>query len=195
VEGVRGHSYGKPVTAMREYLERMRAAPFGGQRPAEEPTVLLAALRDRMLALSRDAADGAHPYFVNPEHTQRARAVLGPDKLLAPEQKVLLETNATRARQIARGHMKGYLGLPNYRNSLIALGFEEDELNDGGNDRVVDAVVAWGDESAVRTRIQEHVDAGADHVTIQPLRPDGERGPDMAALEALAPRWDEAASE
>lgn len=188
VEGVRGHTYGRPIAAMREYLERMRAAPFTGVTPDEEPPILLAALRERMLGLARDETAGAHPYFTTPEHTERARAILGTDRLLAPEQKVLLETDPERARTAARGHMAGYLRLPNYRNSLLALGFAEEELDDGGSDRLVDAIVAWGDVETIKTRIQEHFDAGADHVCIQPLRPDGQRGPHLEAVEALAPR-------
>jgi len=187
VEGVRGHDYSRPLSRMREYLEAMRAAPYSGPAPAEEPPIVLAALREKMLGLARDGASGAHPYFTTPEHTERARAILGPDKLLAPEQKVLLETDPTKAREAARGHMAGYLRLPNYRNNLLTLGFSEDEV-DNASDRLVDAIVAWGDVSTIQTRIQAHLDAGADHVGVQPLRPDGQRGPHLEAVEALAPK-------
>lgn len=186
VEGVRGHDYSRPLSTMRTYLEAMRAAPYSGPAPAEEPPILLAALREKMLGLARDAASGAHPYFTTPEHTERARAILGSDKLLAPEQKVLLETDPTRAREVARDHMAGYLRLPNYRNNLLTLGFDEDDL-DNASDRLVDAIVAWGDPSTIQTRIQAHLEAGANHVCIQPLRPDGQRGPHLEAVESLAP--------
>jgi probable F420-dependent oxidoreductase len=127
---------------------------------------------------------------VPPEHTARAREILGEGPILAPEQKVLLETDPSRAREIARANMKTYLGLPNYRNSLRWLGFEDGDLADGGSDRLVDAIVAWGDERAIAERIQAHHDAGADHVCIQPFRADGAPGPDLRILEALAPAKD-----
>jgi probable F420-dependent oxidoreductase len=187
VTGIRGHEYGKPVTTMRNYLESMQKALYVGPQAAEEAPILLAALRPNMLRLAAEKTGGAHPYFVPPEHTARAREILGEGPILAPEQKVLLETDASRAREIARTHMKTYLALPNYQNSLRWLGFGDDDLADGGSDRLVDAIVAWGDEKAIAERIQAHRDAGADHVCIQPFRPDGAPGPDLRILEALAP--------
>jgi probable F420-dependent oxidoreductase len=187
VSGMRGHEYGKPVTTMRSYLDAMEKALYVGPKGEEEAPIVLAALRRNMLRLAAERARGAHPYFVPPEHTARAREILGEGPTLAPEQKVLLETDASRAREIARGHMKTYLSLPNYRNSLRWLGFGDDDLADGGSDRLVDAIVAWGDEKAIAERIQAHRDAGADHVCIQPFRPDGAPGPDLRILEALAP--------
>jgi probable F420-dependent oxidoreductase len=186
VTGLRGHEYRKPVAAMREYLDAMRGALFRAAGPTHEPPIVLAALRPAMLRLARDHAGGAHPYFVPPEHTAKARAILGPDRWLAPEQMVLLETDPTTARTVARANMQIYLGLPNYQNNLRWLGFEERDWSDGGSDRLVDAIVAWGDANAIRGRIRAHHDAGADHVCIQPLRPDGQPGPDLHALEALA---------
>jgi probable F420-dependent oxidoreductase len=170
---------------MRAYLETLEKAPYVG--PAGEAPIVLAALRPRMLELAAECSAGAHPYFVTPEHTARARRILGSGPLLAPEQKVLLETDPERARGVARKAMQMYLGLPNYRNCLLWLGFDEADLGDGGSDRLVDAIVAWGDEVAIAERIQAHRDAGADHVCIQPLRPDGQPGPDPTVLEALAP--------
>jgi len=187
VTGLRGHDYGKPVTTMRSYLESMEKALYVGPKAAEEAPILLAALRPNMLRLAAERTSGAHPYFVPPEHTARAREILGDDPILAPEQKVLLETDASRAREIARANMKTYLGLPNYQNSLRWLGYGDDDLADGGSDRLVDAIVAWGDEKAIAERIQAHYDAGADHVCIQPFRADGAPGPDLRILEALAP--------
>ncbi len=187
VTGVRGHDYGKPVTSMRRYLDTMEKAPYSGPEPEQAPPIVLAALRPKMLALAAERARGAHPYFVPPEHTARARELLGRGPWLCPEQKLLLQTDASEARRVARQHMQIYLGLPNYRNNLAWLGFSDEDLDAGGSDRLVDAIVAWGDEQALARRIQDHFDAGADHVCIQPLRPDGGPGPDLRALEALAP--------
>jgi probable F420-dependent oxidoreductase len=187
VTGVRGHEYGKPVTTMRNYLESMQKALYVGPKAGEEAPVVIAALRQNMLRLAAEKTGGAHPYFVPPEHTARAREILGEGPILAPEQKVLLETDASRAREIARANMKTYLALPNYQNNLRWLGFGDDDLADGGSDRLVDAIVAWGDEKAIAERIQAHRDAGADHVCIQPFRADGVPGPDLRILEALAP--------
>jgi probable F420-dependent oxidoreductase len=187
VTGIRGHEYGKPVTTMRNYLDSMEKALYLGPKADQEAPIVIAALRQNMLRLAAEKASGAHPYFVPPEHTARAREILGEGPILAPEQKVLLETDASRAREIARASMKTYLGLPNYQNSLRWLGFGDDDLADGGSDRLVDAIVAWGDERAIAERIQAHRDAGADHVCIQPLRADGAPGPDLRILAALAP--------
>lgn len=187
VTGVRGHAYGKPVATMRSYLEAMRKALYRAPAPREEAPILLAALRTNMLRLAAEQASGAHPYLVTPEHTARARQVLGSGTLLAPEQMVLLESDATRARGVARNNLRIYLGLPNYQNNLRELGFGDADFKDGGSDRLVDALVAWGDEKAIRARIQAHHDAGADHVCIQPFRADGTPGPDLALLERLAP--------
>jgi len=187
VTGMRGQEYRPPVATMRAYLEAMEKAPYQGPAPAEPAPLVLAALRPKMLALAGERADGAHPYNVTPEHTARAREILGPKALLCPEQKILFETDASKARALARRTLQIYLALPNYRNNLKWLGFEETDFEDGGSDRLIDALVAWGDEDSIRERIRAHFDAGADHVCIQPLRPDGEMGPDLRALEVLAP--------
>jgi probable F420-dependent oxidoreductase len=187
VTGVRGHEYGRPVATLRAYLEAMEKAPYLGVAPREEAPIVLAALRPRMLELARERARGAHPYLVPPEHTERARRILGPGSWLCPEQKILLETDAAKARGLARAALKIYLGLPNYQNNLRWLGYGEADFAGGGSDRLVDAIVAWGDEAALRRRIQAHRDAGADHVCIQPLRPDGRPGPHLEVLELLAP--------
>ncbi len=179
VEGVRGHTYGKPVATMRSYLAAMRAAPYGAPEPPERPLTILAALGPRMLALSGSDADGAHPYNVPPEHTAEARRILGPGKLLCPEVWVLLETDPAKARAVSRQALAGYLRLDNYVTNWRRLG--------GGSDRFVDANVAWGSESAIRKRIAEHWEAGADHVCIQSISPDGSRRPDEKVLALLAP--------
>ncbi len=171
-EWVRKHEYAKPLTKMREYLEQMDKARFGGVRPAEPPTRLLAALGPKMLALSAELADGAHPYFVPVDHTVVAREAIGPDKLLAVEQMLVLETDPTKAREIARKHMRIYLDLPNYANNLIRMGYDEADIADA-SDNVVDAIVAWGSVDDVLARVQAHHDAGADHVCVQVLQDDG----------------------
>ncbi|MEV0972167.1 LLM class F420-dependent oxidoreductase [Microtetraspora glauca] len=169
----RGHDYRRPVAAMAAYLDAMDQAGYDAVAPTHPAPRLLAALRPRMLELARDNADGAHPYFVPVEHTERAREVLGSGPILAPEQAVVLERDPDTAREYAREHMAPYLALPNYANNLRTFGFDDDDLADGGSDRLVDAIVAWGDVDAIRERVTAHVDAGADHVAIQPLAPGG----------------------
>src|SRR5215471_3413565 len=171
VEGVRGHVYGKPVATMRAYLQAMREAPYGAPQPAERPPTVVAALGPRMMALSGELADGAHPYNTTPEHTAQARRILGPGKLLCPEVWVLLETERVKARSAARRTLSRYLQLENYVNGWRRQGFSDADLAGGGSDRFLDAMVAWGDEGAIRARIQQHWDAGADHVCIQPVSP------------------------
>jgi probable F420-dependent oxidoreductase len=158
--------YRRPYSTMVEYLDRLDAEG----NPKDER--VLAALGPRMLELSRDRAAGAHPYLVTPEHTARAREILGPGPLLAPEVKVVLETDPERARAIARGHLGMYLRLPNYTNNLLRLGFTADDFGGGGSDRLVDATVAWGDAARVARRIAEHEGAGADHVVLQVITED-----------------------
>ena len=158
-------TYQKPLTKMKAYLDGLDAAP----RPLPVEERVLAALGPLMLALARDRSRGAHPYLANPQHTAVARDVLGLGPLLAPEQPVVLETDADAARAIARTHLATYLGLPNYVNNLLRLGLTEDDVRDGGSDKLVDTIVAWGDEAAVAARVQEHRDAGADHVCVQVL--------------------------
>jgi probable F420-dependent oxidoreductase len=130
---------------------------------------VIAALGPKMLELARERTAGTHPYLVTPELTANARAGVGPDGLVASEQAVVLETEADKARTIARAHLAGYLALPNYANNWRRQGFSDDDIADGGSDRLVDALVAWGDESAIAARVQEQRDAGADHVCIQIL--------------------------
>jgi probable F420-dependent oxidoreductase len=171
VEQVRGHTYGKPVASMTAYLDRIDQAPYRAVTPAVRPPRVLAALGPRMLQLAAERADGAHSYFVTPEHTSRARKILG-RRFLAVEQAVVLETDSARAREIARAHTSVYLRLPNYLNNLRRLGFNEDDFGNGGSDRLVDAIVAWGDITATISRVRAHQAAGADHVCIQVLPPE-----------------------
>ena len=156
---------------------------------ASEPCrTVLAALGPKMLALAAELTDGAHPYCVTPEHTAEARRILGPGKLLCPELMVLLETDPTKARTAARTALATYIQLANYANNWRRLGFTEDDLSGGGSNRFIDANVAWGDESAIRKRIQLFWDAGADHVCIQSIHPSGSRTTiDEQIFDLLAP--------
>jgi probable F420-dependent oxidoreductase len=172
VDYVKGHQYDKPLTKMRAYLEGMDAAVYVAPRPAD-PKRVLAALGPKMLQLAADKANGAHPYFVPVEHTSVAREVLGAGPLLCPEQAVVLSTDPEVARAAARTHMATYLTLPNYTNNLRRLGWGDEDLGDGGSDRLVDAIVAWGDEQAVVDRVTAHHEHGADHVALQVLPLDG----------------------
>jgi probable F420-dependent oxidoreductase len=124
-----------------------------------------------MLGMSAERTAGAHTYFVPVEHTAMARATLGQDPLLLPEQAAVLSTDAESARALARKYMKGYVDLPNYRNNLVRLGWGDEDFADGGSDRLVDAIVVWGDAQAIAGRVRQHLDAGADHVGVQLLRP------------------------
>jgi probable F420-dependent oxidoreductase len=191
VSDLRGHDYRKPLTAMRNYLDRMDQAPYIAQRPSTPVRRVLAALRPKMLRLAAEKADGAHPYFVTPEHTAKARDILGAEPLLCPEQAVVLESDPDRARAIGREYTKIYLAQPNYVNSILELGFTEADLADGGTDAFVDALVAWGDIDRISARVRAHLDAGADHVAIQALPAEKRGVPDQqwrelaAALTAL----------
>lgn len=188
VTGLRGHAYGKPVATMRTYLTEMKLAPYLAPDPPEPPLTILAALGPRMLALSAELANGAHPYNVTPDHTAEARRILGAGKLLCPEVWVMLETDPAKARSAARQALAPYLQLDNYVNNWRRLGFGADDFGGGGSDRFIDANVAWGTEETIRQRIKEHWDAGADHVCIQSINPDGSRRPDEKVLALLAPK-------
>ena len=188
VEGLRGLNYGAPVATMRDYLQKMAAAPYSGAQPSEPPPIVIAALGPRMLALAAEATAGAHPYFTSPAHTRMAREILGPDKWLCVEQKVVLETDPAKARALARGTAATYQALPNYRNNWLRMGLTEQDIDGDGSDAFIDATFAWGDADAIRARIDEHLEAGASHVCIQPVNRDGRAGEvDWEALEALAP--------
>jgi probable F420-dependent oxidoreductase len=173
VEGMLGMTYERPLATMRSYLDAMDGAIFFGAEPTTPPRRVLAALGPKMLELAATRADGAHPYLVTPEHTAEARVALGPDPVLAPEQAVCLETDPAAARAHGRQHLATYLGLPNYTNNWMRLGFTDADLADGGSDRLVDALVAWGDVDAIAERVGAHHDAGADHVCLQVLGGDG----------------------
>ena len=179
----RGQTYAKPFEHMRAYLDAMDAAPYVG--PKVEAPRVLAALGPRMLRLSAERALGAHPYFVPVEHTTKAREELGDGPLLAVEQAAVLSADPTTARAAARRHMKRYLDLDNYTNNLRRLGWSDAELANGGSDKLVDAIVVWGDAGAIRSRVAEHRKRGADHVCLQVLRTDL-AAPPTRELEAIA---------
>jgi probable F420-dependent oxidoreductase len=183
---VRKHAYGKPLATMRAYLRGMAEAEYRGIAPPAPPKTVLAALGPKMLELSAELADGAHPYNVPPEHTRQARRILGAGKLLCVEQAAILETNAAVARAIARRFLAFYFGLPNYVDNWRRLGFTDPDFAGGGSDRLIDAIIVWGDEKAIRARIQEHWQAGADHVCVQAVGPT--LLPDERLLALLAPR-------
>lgn len=181
VQEMRGHSYHKSLTRMKEYLEAMKGATYRAPQPGAVGETVLAALGPKMLKLAAEASDGAHPYLVTPEHTKMARQILGPKKKLYVEQKVFLGTDAAAARAAAREMMQFYGPLPNYQNNWKRMGFVAEDW-ETPSDRLMDAMVAWGDVAAIKARIEEHFKAGADHVCLQPL---GENP--LQTLEALKP--------
>jgi probable F420-dependent oxidoreductase len=156
-------NYAHPYSQMVGFLDGLDASPHGVRSDRR----VLAALRPRMLALARDRAAGAHPYFVPASHTARARAILGNGPLLAPEVTVVLERDPAAARDVARSFTTGYLGLPNYAGNLLSIGYEEEDIAGGGSDRLVDDLVCWGDAEVVAKKVREHYEAGADHVCLQ----------------------------
>ncbi|MDV6268762.1 LLM class F420-dependent oxidoreductase [Rhodococcus globerulus] len=170
--------YSKPYATLVSYLDELDAAQVPESRR------VLAALGPKVLKLSADRAAGAHPYLTTPEHTAEAREILGPSKILAPEHKVVLETDPDKARAVGRPAVANpYLHLRNYTTNLERLGFAPDEIANDGNDRVIDALVAYGTARSIADRLREHIAAGADHVAIQALPADGDP---IATYEALA---------
>jgi probable F420-dependent oxidoreductase len=196
VSNVRGHDYRGPLSAMRDYLAAYRAAPYRAPLPFGEPPLVLAALRERMRSLAATEAEGAFPYLVPRSYLAGARQHLddaaraagrGRPTLIV-SQACLLEADAVAARSAARAYLDRYLGLPNYLASLREAGFTDDELARPGADRVVDELVAWGDDATVRARLRAMLDAGADQVALIPLTAEG-RHADRATMERLAPPW------
>jgi probable F420-dependent oxidoreductase len=172
-------TYARPLTAMQAFLDGLDAAdpPLPRERRA------LAALAPRMLRLSAERSLGALPYFVQVAHTRAARQLLGPGVLLAPEVACVLDEDAERARATAREYARMYLGLSNYTNNLIRHGFTEEDIAGGGSDQLIDAVIPHGTAEHVAAVVQEHFDAGADHVALQVL---GEPGIPRQGWTALA---------
>jgi probable F420-dependent oxidoreductase len=187
VETTTGQRYVRPLRKMASYLDELDAA----EHPVPAGERVLAALGPKALGLAADRSAGAHPYNVTPEHTAGARALLGPARLLAPEQKILLGADPSEARETARRTLAMYLKLPNYVTNLRRLGFDDTDLAGSGSDRFLDALVAWGRPDAVAARVREHLDAGATHVPVQVLTARGNTAPPRAewrrAAEALLP--------
>jgi probable F420-dependent oxidoreductase len=198
IREIRGHEYLPPLVEMRTYLDGYRAASahYRAPRPTAEPPLVIAALRRRMLELAATAADGAFPYLVPVEYVARARAILDaaaaergrPRPFLVVTQPVVASAEPGVAREAARGYVARYLALAAYRTNLLECGFEERDLADGGSDRLLDALVAWGTPEAIRARLRAIGDAGADHVSLVPLAPDGSM-PDRGVVEVFAPPW------
>jgi probable F420-dependent oxidoreductase len=175
-------NYSRPYSHMVAYLDALDALPT----PVPVQRRVLAALGDRMLELAATRAVGAHPYFVPVEHTTRARAILGPAPLLAPEVAVVLETDPATARGLARDYAQIYLGLPNYTQNLRTFGFGDQDIDGGGSDRLIDAVIPWGDAATIADRVREHHEAGADHVCLQVISATGRDGLPLAEYRQLA---------
>jgi probable F420-dependent oxidoreductase len=175
--------YERPLATMRAYLDSLDAA--APAVPVESR--VLAALGPKMLALSAERSLGTHTYLMPPEHTREAREALGVERFVGPELGVVLERDPDRARTIARAFLEIYLGLPNYTNNLLRFGFTEADIADGGSDRLVDGLIAWGDEDTIAARVQEHRDAGADQVLVQVLTDAGRSSMPRDEWRALAP--------
>jgi probable F420-dependent oxidoreductase len=189
LQEMRGLGYEKPYTYMREYLATMKSAPeYQAPKPKQAPPVVLGALLPKMTQLAASETQGTHTYFVPPEHTVRTRAAIGKDKWICAAQAVYLETDPAQARAAARKYMSFYLTLRTYSKHLGPMGFGPDDIANGGSDRLVDAIVAWGTEDKIRERIDAHYKAGATHVCILPITSDGSMRPDELTLEALARR-------
>ena len=182
VEKLRGHVYDKPAPTMRRYLDGV----YEKASDAADWPLMIAALGPLMLKLAAERTAGALPYNVTPGHTREARAVLGPDKLLAVEQKVCLETDAAIARGLARHELRRYMAMTNYRNNWLRIGFTEADLAEGGSDRFIDAMVLWGDAETIARGLRAHFDAGANHVCIQPVHAEGDAEARDRTLAALA---------
>jgi probable F420-dependent oxidoreductase len=183
---MRGRTYGKPLEFMAEYVGALKAFKYTVAGTAPVPPIVIGAQNPKMLELAGRLADGALTYFVTPAHTAHARRLLGPGKRLIVEQAVLLESDANKARTCVRDYMAFYLSIPGYSKFLMSLGFDQRDLVEGGSDFLVDAIVAWGGRDALRARLDEHRNAGADQVCILPLDPAGGLRPDLRTLEALA---------
>jgi probable F420-dependent oxidoreductase len=182
-----GLNYNKPVEYVRDYLARMKTAPYKAPLPAADPPVVLAGLRPRMLRLAAEASDGVITALTPPAIVAKMRAEL-PGKWLLAQQMVMLETDGVKARTAMRAFMRFYMGAPPYRYHFRAMGFTDDDMLDGGSDRLLDTIIAWGGRAQIEERIAAHRAAGADHVYLIPLSANCGRLPEMAVIEALAPR-------
>ncbi len=184
----RGVPYAKPVAFMRDYLAKMRTAPYTGPKPSYEAPIVIAGMMPKMLQLAASETQGTHTYFTTLEQVKHVHAAIGAGPWLCAELAVMLETDATKARTAARRYMQVYLGVEHYVKRLREVGFNDDDFANGGSDRLVDALIAWGTKDQIRERIDSYYKAGATHVCIMPLSSDGGLAPDERALAALAPR-------
>ncbi len=188
VEDLRGHRYVKPFSYLTEYIPRMKSAMYKAVPPRIPAPLVIAALHPKSLNLAAREAHGTHTYLCLPEHTRRARELMGPDKWVCASVIAILERDAAKARARAREHLSFYANQENYRRILMAQGFAESDFENGCSDRLIDTVVAWGGEDRIRERIDAQLAAGANHVCLMPLRSDNVALPDERILEALAPR-------
>lgn len=161
VSNVRGHDYASPLATMASYLDAAHASVYTAVIGQQEPVYLFTPLRPKMLRLAAEQASGAHPYLVTPEHAARAREILGDDRILCPQQAVVLDAHPGRPRALACQYLAAYFSMPNYVNSFKAMGFTEDDLTNGGSNEMIDAFIVWGGAEAVVARVREHVAAGA----------------------------------
>jgi probable F420-dependent oxidoreductase len=181
-----GLRFEKPVEFVRDYLAQMKTAPYKAPPPKADPPVVLAGLRPRMLRLAAEASRGVITALTPPSLVAKMRAILGPDRWLLAQQMVMFESDPVKARAAMRSFMRFYMSAPPYRRHFTDLGFNDDDMKNGGSDRLLDSIIAWGDEAALRDRVAAHRDAGADHVYLIPLSADGGRLPEMRVIEALA---------
>src|SRR5260221_7162504 len=172
----RGIGYNKPVTFMRDYLAKMKASPYSSPAPRREAPIVLAGMMPKMLHLAATETKGTLTYFTTTEQVRRVREAIGPGSWLCAIQVVLLETDSTKARALARRYMQTYMAIDHYIHRLRGLGFNDEDFTNGGSDRLVDAIIAWGCEEHLRQPIDSQFRAGANHVCIVPLRSDRELG-------------------
>jgi probable F420-dependent oxidoreductase len=184
----RGIPYGKPYSFMRAYLAKMQATPYDAPKPQSEPPIVLAGMMPKMLHLAATETQGTHTYFTTAEQVAGVRTAIGPGPWLCAELAVMLETDAAKARAAARRYMQVYLSIDHYVKRLRDVGFGDEDFTNGGSDRLVDALIAWGPEDTLHKRIAAYYSAGASHVCILPLSPNGGLVPDERTLEALAPK-------
>ena len=186
VADLRGHDYSKPLSFMRRYIGQMKASLYRAVPPKTEPPIVIAAIHPKMLKLASEEARGTQTYLVTPEHTKRAREALGKDAWVCVGQTTILERDPSKARAAARKHFEFYMAQANYIRSLQAQGFTDQDITTV-SDRLIDAVVAWGDEERIRKHFEAQMAAGASQICMMPVRPDGTQ-PDERAIEAFAPR-------
>ena len=184
----RGFGYERPVAFMRDYLAKMKDAPYEAPKPPHSAPIVIAAMMPKMLQLAASETNGTLTYLTTTEQVARYRAATGAHPWICAVQVVILESDATTARKRAREYLRPYLDIEHYPQRWSGLGFFEADFINGGSDRLIDAIVAWGDEGRIRQRIADQFEAGATHVCMIPVNPRGGRRPDERAIDALTPR-------